>query len=248
MRTIRIRITFGLLATVGAMAMGAIGAASASAGEIAPLGEFFASGKEGKAPPVKLKGHGVGPQEFAFRKLRVTCNQAKVTGSATSAASPTLTLAVSYKECVGGPFSFGNIKRRVLPVKVRGKAVLTYHYAGWIEDSAEVEMLTKWLKCLTDWYPGTYPEKAFEDPLALYPDATFHTEEIPNPNATLYPTGKQRVLLITNNVQGHGLEWEEEGGGACEAEDIELSEGEKGKYAGDLLVEASKGNIEFKAT
>lgn len=247
MRTIsiRTRITFGLLAAVGALAVAAVGATSAWAG-IAPLSKFVATPKIGKVLPSKIKGEGVGPQEFRFKKYVVICQIAKVHGEVTSAESETLALTVSFKECSGGAFSYGNIKKVTLPVTFREKAQLVYHYAGWLESGEEVEIVTKYLKCVTDWEKGTYPEKAEEKPTLLYPDAQYKTEEVANGNPKLFPSGKQKKLLITNEIKSKGLEWEEEEVGACEGEEFELSEGETGKYVGKLMVEIPNGNIEFK--
>ncbi len=240
-----IRITIGGLVAASAMVAAALGAATASA-TIAPLSKFVVSPKLGGALPAKLKGVGVGPQVFVFKKLTVTCQVAKVHGEATSPESETIALIVSYKECSGGLFSYGNIKKVTLPVRFKEKANLVYHYGGFIESNEEVEMITKYLKCITDWDEGTYPEQAEEKPLNLFPAAKYQTEEVPNANEKFYPNGKQKKLLITNEVKSNGIEWEEEGGGACEGEEITLSEGEAGKYNGKLLIEVPNGNVEFK--
>jgi hypothetical protein len=243
MRTIK--ITIAGLAAAGTLAAIALGAATASA-TIAPLSKFVVSPKLGRTLPVKIKGVGVGPQVFVFKKFTVTCQVAKIHGEATSAESETIALMVTYKECSGGLFNYGNIRKVTLPVRFKEKASLVYHYGGWIESDEEIEMVTKYLKCITDWDEGTYPEQAEEKPLNLFTAATYKTEEVPNANEKLYPNGKQKKLLITNEVKSNGIEWEEEGGGACEGEEITLSEGESGKYFGKLLVEVPNGNVEFK--
>lgn len=238
-----IRITIGALAAVGAMAMAALGAASASA-EIAPLSKFVATPKLGNTLPVKVKGRGVGPQEFKFKKLEVVCQVAKVEGEITNPEAEALKLTVSYHQCTGGPLVWGNSGKGTLNVSFKEKALLSYNYAGWIESSEEIELVAKPLRCITDWEPGVYPEKATENALNLYPDAKYKTEEVANTNEKLFPTGKQKKILITNEIKEKGLEWEEEGEKACE--NFNFTEGEKGKYRGQLLVEVPKGNLEFK--
>jgi hypothetical protein len=240
----RIRMRTGLLVTAGALAMLAIAAVPALAAEVAPEGEFVA-GKIGKEAPFKIRGEAVGPQEFTFKAYKVTCGTAKVRGFA-SASSKQLEVTVAFSDCKGGPFRYGNIQRQTLPVKFKEKAALTYSYAGWVESGEEVEIFTRYLKCDTDWLSGIYPEKAAEFPLDRWEAAKYKTEVVTNPNTRYFPEEKQLKILITNSIKGHGLEWEEAGGGACEGEEIELSEGERGKYVGQLLVEVPNGNIEFK--
>jgi hypothetical protein len=244
MRTIR--ITIGALVAASALAATLLGAASASALEVAPLSKFVATPKPKGTFPLRIKGRGVGPQEFSFKRLRVTCQSAKVRGEVKSAEAETLELTVAYKECSGGPFVYGNIRKVTLPVVFRHRAALVYRYAGWLESLQEVPIFTKYLKCATDWQPGTYPEKAQEKPLDLYGAARYSTEEVANENPKLFPTGKQKKLLIDNEVKGKGLEWEEESIGVCEGEEFELSEGERGRYVGKLQVEVPNGNLEFK--
>ncbi len=246
MTTIRTRIIFTSLATAGAIAAVAIGAVSASA-ELAPLSKFVATPRIGKTLPAKVKGEGVGPQVWKFKGLEIVCQRAKVTGEVSSAESETLELTISYKECTGGPVYVGGKGGAVGYPKehFREKAELTYHYAGWLESAEEVEMVMKGLKCITDWEGETYPEKAEEHPANLYQDAKFQTQEVPNANERLFPSGMQKKILITNEVKGKGLEWEGEGEGVCEEFEF-FPEGEKGKYSGKLLVEVPSGNLEFK--
>ena len=248
MKTIRIRPRIGctLLAAIGALAVGALGATVASA-ELAPLSKFVATPKVGKTLPAKVRGEGVGPQVWKFKGLEVVCQKAKVTGEVSSAESETLELTISYKECTGGPVYVGGKTGAVGYPKehFREKAELVYHYAGWLESEEEVEMVMKGLKCITDWEGETYPEKAEEHPANLYTDATYKTQEVPNANEKLFPSGMQKKILITNEVKGKGLEWEGEGEGVCEEFEV-FPEGEKGKYSGKLLVEVPNGNLEFK--
>jgi hypothetical protein len=243
MRTIKTAL--GGLAAVGVLAAAAIGASTASA-EIAPLSKFVATPKLGQefVPGLKIKGVGVGPQEFTFKKLTIVCEAAKAHGEVSTVEAETITLKVSYKKCTAGPLVYGNSGKETLGARFREEALLTYHYAGWIESGEEVEIATKHLKCVTDWEEGTYPEKAEEKPLNHYPDGKYSTEEVSNENAKLFPGGKQKKLMITNEVKEKGLEWEEEGEGPCE--EFKFSEGEKGKYEGKLLVEVPNGNLEFK--
>jgi hypothetical protein len=225
----RMRMIFGLAATVGVLASAAVAAVPAVAAE------FVASGT--KAP--ELKGQAVGNQEFAFNKIRVNCKGASVKGSVTS--PETLNLVVKYKECTTGPVSWWgknkNEEGKPLEVgmKLKEKAEYTYHINGWVESSEEIEMKAQFAKCLVAWEPGTYPEAALEKPERTYNEAAFSNQEISLGSGTY-------KLLITNTFKG--LEWSEEGGGLCE--DVELLEGEKGKVNGQLEVEVPRGSINIQ--
>lgn len=246
-----IRITVGLFAVVGMLAMAALGAGSASAAEVAPLSEFVVHAKKNKLGeekfPAKIVGKAVGPQEFKFGRLKVTCEVASVKGTIASPLSTELTLRVAFKECNAGPFRYGPWHGTV-EAKFKQKATLVYSYAGWVKSLEEVEVVAKKLKCPFYWEGEWYPEKAEAYPLNLFESATYKTEEVENSDLELYPTGKQQELLLTNNIKGKGLEWEAEEEGVCEESGLEAepSEGEGGKYSGQLLLEVKKGNIEFK--
>jgi hypothetical protein len=220
-----VRIILGLAVALCALGMSAASALAAPKNSEAP--EFKASKVTKKGPaafPLKLKGEAVGPQEFTFKKLKVVCEVAKVSGSIPEETSKTLALEVTYKECTSGPLSYGNIKKVDIPIKFKEKGLFTYHYNGWVDDEEEIEMKAKYIGCVLDWESGTIPEKAEEFEEAQYSSATYA------------PEGSK--LLITNAFKKAG--WEEEGGGLCE-EEIELHEGEQGRYNGSLLVEVPKG-------
>jgi hypothetical protein len=227
MRSVRTMI--GLAAAV--CALGAC-AAPALAKEESKAPEFTASkpmGKTGNAPfPLALKGEGVGLQEFTFKKVHVTCKAASAKGSIAESPAKTISLTVTYKECTTGPIVIWG-KRTEVPMKFKEKPDYTFHYNGYLSNSEEIEMQAKYLKCVVDWDPGTFPEKALEDPTLQYEDVAYANE------------GSK--LLIMNMIKKG--EWEEEGGGACE--DVELAEGENGKYTGNLLVEVHNGTINVGA-
>jgi hypothetical protein len=233
------RIVLGL-----AVAACVLGVSTASALAV----EFTASKISGKGEatfPLKLRGVGVGPQEFVFKKIHVTCQSAKASGEIPSASSPTIELVVTYKECMTGPIIvFG--KRLETPMKFKSKSEYTFHTTGWVENESEVEMKAKYIGCLVDWDSGTYPEKAEEKPENEWTDVLYKNEEVKAENVKKFPSEEQHKLLITNKLAG--LEWEEEGGGICEDPEIELAEGEKGRATGSILVEVPGGNIEGPET
>jgi hypothetical protein len=223
-----VRIILGLAVALCALGMSAASALAAPKNSEAPAFKATKVSKKGEAPfPLKLKGEGVGPQEFTFKKLKIVCEDAKVSGSIPEETSKTIHLTVTYKECQGGPFSFGNIKKETIEMKFKQKAEFEYHYNGWVDDEEEIEIKANKLNCITAWESGTIPEKAEEYPEAQYGSATYT------------PEGSK--LLITNAFKKAG--WEEEGGGLCEEEEFELHEGEQGRANGSLLVEIPKGTI-----
>jgi hypothetical protein len=232
-----VRITLGLAASMLVLGVSAVPAMAS--------GEFMASKVTagGSAPfPLKLKGAGVGPQEFVFKKIHIVCPTAKVSGTIPSATSKTIALVVSYKGCETGPISVWGHPTYEVPMKFKEKAELTYHFNGYVESEEEIEMQAKYVKCIVDWDEGTIPEKAEEKPEKEYFASTYTAEEFPTEDMKRFPSGFQHKLLITNAFKG--MEWEEEGGGVCEDADIELTEGESGKYNGKLMVEVPNGNIE----
>jgi hypothetical protein len=239
----RVRITLGL--AVALVALG-VSAASALAAEEFSGPEFSASKLTGKgeAPfPLKLKGVSVGPQEFIMKKIRVVCTEATAKGSIPSATSQTFELIVSYKGCTTGPIViFG--KKTEVPMKLKEKGEYTFHYNGFVENEEEIEMKAKFVKCEVDLDSGTIPEKAEEKPTLTYNAVLFSNEAVANANVKAFPSGFQHKVVITNQLKG--MEFEEEGGGACE--DLELVEGEGGKLSGKILVEVPSGNIEGPET
>ncbi len=228
------RIALGLLVALGALAVAAIGAVSASAHEfVATASEF----------PAQLRGESTGEQEFNFNKIRVVCQRANIKGTLDSPTSETLPLAVTYKECTTGPIEvFG--KKTEVPMRLKEKAEYTFHVNGWVESGEEIEMRAKFVKCLVNWFSGTYPPSAEEHPEKEFSAATYSNKEVSVPISKRFPLGKQKKVAITNFFKN--LEWSEEGGGVCEDEDIELLEGEHGKYVGQMLVGVSGGNLEFQ--
>ena len=236
-----VRAVLGSAAAV--CALGAF-AAPALALEVSTAPEFAASKITNKGPaefPLKLRGVGVGPQEFAFKKIHVVCQIAKATGTVPSAVSKTIALVVTYKECVTGPISIWANKTEV-PMSFKDKSEYTLHFNGFVENEGEVEMKAKYLKCLVDWGSGVIPEKAEEDPEAEYTAVLYGNEAVKTEDLKHFPTASQHKLMISNQFKGRDMEWEEEGGGACE--DSELRESEAGKYTGKLLIEVPGGNIE----
>jgi hypothetical protein len=218
----------GLVAAVCAFSVLVAPALATPPESTAPL--FTASKSNGKGPlpfPLKLKGVGVGPQEFTFKSLKISCLTAKIGGEITGSPSQTVKLIVTYKDCSGGPISFGNVKKQTIPIHFKEKGEYTYHFNGFVENEESIEMKTKYLGCLVEADSGTIPEKAEEFPGRQYDNALYSAKE-----------GK---LEITNAFAK--TEWEEEGGGFCEEPGIELSEGEAGKQLGHFLVEIPKGTI-----
>lgn len=231
-----VRITLGLVAAALMLGVSAVPAMAS--------GEFTASkltGKGSAAFPLKLKGKSVGPQEFIFRKIHIVCQTAKVSGSVPSSPSKTVTLLVKYKDCTTGPIVIWGNKTYEDPMKFKEKAELIYHYNGFVESEEEVEMKAKFLKCEVAWEESVIPERAEERPEAEWSAALYTNESLETEDLRHFPSGVQNKLLITNEFKG--LEWAEEGGGLCEDQDIELKEGENGKYIGKLLVEVPNGNI-----
>lgn len=239
-----VRVVLGLVAA--ACALGASATTALAAETTAP--EFTASriaGSGSAAFPLKLKGKGVGPQEFVFKKIHTTCQAAKVTGSVPSAKSKTISLTIAYKECTTGPIViWGKITE--VGMKFLNRSEYTLHFNGFVENEEEVEMKSQYLKCLVSWGSGVIPEKANEKPNLEYGAVLYKNETVPNDNIKHFPSGYQHKLMITNQFKGHELEWAEEGGGACE--ELELAEGEVGRYNGKLLVEVPSGNIEGPET
>jgi len=214
------------------------------AASAAAASEFTASKTTAKGPaefPLKVHGNGIGPQEFQFKKIHVVCQRAHANGTIQSPTSPTLALTVSYGECLTGPvIAWG--KKTEVPMHFKEKAQYTFHINGYVQDEEEIEMRAKYLHCLVDWGTGTIPSKAEEKPTLQYEAATYSDQESTTEDLKHFPSGIQHKLLISN--QFTGMEWEEEGGGLCEDPDIELAEGENGKYNGQLLIEVPHGNIE----
>jgi hypothetical protein len=213
--------------------------------------EFTANrlvGKEMQAPPpFKLLGKSVGPQEFVFKKIHVTCEGASAKGELTP-PSKTLALTVKYTGCMTGPIIVWG-KKLETGMKFKGKSEYTYHDTGWVENEEEVEMKAKYLGCLVEWDSGVYPEKADETPEDEEKEwgaVHYKNEALTVENIKKFPLGKQHKLLISNNFKG--LEWSELGGGLCEDPEIELAEGEKGKATGKILVEVPGGNLEGPET
>lgn len=226
MRPVRAVLVFAaMVCALGAFAASALAAPPNSE---APLFTASRVSKSGPAPfPLKLKGEALGPQEFTFKALKVVCTSAKVAGTIPEETSKTINLVVTYKECRGGPLSFGNVKKTTLPMRLKEKGSYTFHYNGWVNSEEEIEMKAKYLGCEVDLDSGIIPEKAEEFEEAQYGSVTYSTSE--------------NKLIVTSALKKQ--DWEEEGGGLCEEEDVELSEGESGRLDGSLIVEVPKGTI-----
>jgi hypothetical protein len=234
----RVRITLGL---AGALVVLGVLAVPALAAEEFTGPEFTASKLTGKgeaAFPLKLSGIGVGPQEFIMKKIRVTCLEAKAKGSVPSATSKTFHLEVSYKGCTTGPIVIWGKKTEV-GMKLKEKGEYTFHFNGFVESEEEIEMRAQFIKCEVDLDSGTIPEKAEERPTLSYDAVLYHNEEVPTTDTKHFPSEVQKKLLLSDQFKG--MEFEEEGGGACE--DVELVEGEGGKLSGKILIEVPGGNI-----
>ncbi|HME04560.1 MAG TPA: hypothetical protein VKG38_16180 [Solirubrobacteraceae bacterium] len=213
-----------------ACALGVLAAPALATETTAP--PFTASKVNGKGEPypfpLQLKGVSIGLQEFAFGKIRVTCQHAVPKGFINESPAATIHLTVKFHECTTGPVAIWGQKTEV-PMTFKEKSEFTYHYNGFVNNEAEVEMKAKYLGCLVDWASGTIPEKALEKPLNEYTIVRYKNE-----------SGK---LLIQNKFNGKEGEWSQLGGGACENPEFELTEGESAKYTGSLLIEVPKGKL-----
>jgi hypothetical protein len=222
--TRRTRIVCGLAVMACALAGSA---ASASATEFAATGKSF---------PLKLKGHGVGLQEFRLNKVRIKCGAAKVTGTIAGPTSKTLELVVSYKECTTGNILVWG-KRGEVIMHMKEKQSYSYNSNGWVMANESIEMKAQYVKCFVEWFGGgIYPPQAEERPEREYTAAVYTPNEV-----EVEPGVFKKTLLISNEFKN--LEWSEEGGGFCEDPELELLEGETGKYTGKFEIEVPKGNL-----
>jgi len=215
-----IRLTVGLLATVGAFAVIAAPALAA---------EFEASKAGAEAgSPVETKGAAVGEQSFhsgpvetakGVEHFTVKCNKGKSTGTATEGLSTKLVDKVTFSKCTSGKKG----------AKFEGPLELKYNSDGAVE-IGEVRVKLSEAKCFMTIEAQEVDEESTKS--AAYENVTKEGKK-----------GSVKELGIVNSLKKLDMEFEpvHEGHGICAA--LTEEESEKGSYKGLLEDEVIGGSL-----
>lgn len=237
----RVRITLGLMVAVCAVAFSATTALATN---------FTASiaGKElSEATPGKIKGGGVGLQQFKFGPVHITCETAKAKGLATAAVFTTLKLTAKYGYCTTA-IKVGS-EPATLATKMLKPIEYNFHADGIVETgtegeegslevgSGEAEWKISGIKCLISWPAQTVPIKR----RTFVPAAIFSNVLVPNEHLKAFPSGFQNKLQIASEFKNMKFVFTE---GECS--EFKQPEANTGSYEGTLLEEVAGGNLGFE--
>ncbi len=219
----RMRLTMGLLATVGAFAVAAAPALAA---------EFEASKTGVEAgSPVETAGVGVEEQVFhsgpvktsnGIEHFTIKCQKAKSTGTATEGLSTTLVDKVQFSKCTAG--------KKGAPVAEKGAALeLKYNSDGAVE-TGELKFKLAEAKCFMTIEAQEVNEGSLKS--AEYENVTKEGRK-----------GSVKELGIKNNLKKLDVEFEpiKAEHGICAA--LTEEESEKGSYKGALDDEVVGGSL-----
>jgi hypothetical protein len=272
-----LRMTAGLAAAVGALAVCAVPA---------PAAQFVASRLPkplSEAEPGKTKGFGIGStelggeernQEFHFGMYHIYCS-AKAFGKTINegavswTGSPIFATMVKFEKCLTKvniegvfeglttKFNWNAEAKKTEPIK------FVYHVNGFAElgsgePESEIEVGSGTASiaisgklCKINWPRQTVPAKAAQKPEETYSAAAYSNKEVPVEEKQLrkFPSGFQTRLLIANEFKG--MEWSYEEGqclGEGGFETVAKKEAAKtGTYKGSLEDEIEGGNLGFES-
>jgi len=233
----RFRMTFGLAAVVGTLAVTAAPAVAH---------EFIASSVGA------LKGVGVGEQYFHFGPFKITCLGAKSEGNITATVSPKLFVQTKFKECTFPTYPSAGNKEDVIYLRAKFLTPVDfeYHAGGAIESGSEneeeekllggtIELKLQAAKCIIAWPEQIFPARA-KNPEGEFPAATYSNEEVATKKLKEFPSGFRRRVLISNELKQISYELLE---GQCEG--FTKTEGKVAGYTGKLREERTDGSLEF---
>jgi hypothetical protein len=253
-----VKITFGLVAAIGALALSASSA----------LAHNFNAHIEGQtiteATPGKLKGVGVGNQHFKFGAIKINCPVLTLSKSVVVEEHPEkLKVVAKYKSgkanepetgCetqikVGGEPS-GLPTKFKTPVEylfnangIEGEVGTEFEGTeseGAVEVGASAaEIKVAGISCIVSWPAQKIPLKFKKVPLEI---ASFSLEEVPNSHVKKFPSGFQKKLLITADFEK--MEWSFSEGARCE--EFKTTEGTNGSYEGAFLEEVVNGDLTWE--
>ncbi len=243
-----LRLTLGLVASVGAFALAASPALAS---------EFFAS-KEGKT-----NGSSETVQAFKFGAFKIKCAKVSTTGAVNAGSETTYATKIKYAKCLTeariGTKPIFLASHFVTPLAIE------YHANGFVETgsettevegeavvtggSAEIKVNTGKTaefansECHLRWPAQTIPLKAEKHPEEPYSSATYANATRPHAVSKTFPEGLQHYIVISNEFKGIKYELE---GEPCETWGKEEGpEGGGGTYTGSFPQYLSGGNLEF---
>jgi hypothetical protein len=213
-----------------------------------PGGNFTASSTK-KPFPLKIRGED--EAEVKLGPFKFEDCEGKAKGTIGAAATQTLTIVGSFKEC-DAVFPFGGEREDEVEgvkfkaeflYKVNGSAELTGEGNGEVELGAGAVSikLPSTGGCTFTWPRQALPVSSTTKPENEFSTAVYETNEIANSNTKFFPSGKQQTLTITDLFKSMKYS---AAGGLCTNREGE--EEKNGIFEGSFSLEVPNGNLGFE--